>query len=104
MTVLVGWPLERKVNALREPRYQAVDAFLTSAPADAEATRTAALEAKGEFGLWHGLSLLLNFGTVALVTAAMALAARLPENDGPETIRREPPASALAERPAEAHT
>jgi hypothetical protein len=105
LTVLAGWPLEYKVNDLRTPRNQAVEAFLRSAPENAETARAAAVQAKGEFFLWHSVSLLLNFGTVALVTVAMALAARLPESSGQwpagsgqPTPRREPEASALTER------
>jgi glycerol-3-phosphate acyltransferase PlsY len=87
--VLAGWPLEQKVNALRGPRNEAVSAFLTSRPEQADKARTAALEAKAEFGLWHGLSLLLNFATLGLVTVAMALAARLPGT--PEVIPHDQP-------------
>jgi hypothetical protein len=29
--------------------------------------------------MWHGISTTLNLGTIALVTVAMALAARLPQ-------------------------
>jgi acyl-phosphate glycerol 3-phosphate acyltransferase len=93
LTVLAGWPVEQKVNALRQPRYEAVDAFLQSPPGRAEETKAAALEARAEFGRWHGVSLLLNFGTVALVTLAMALAARLPEAAG----RPAPPRAAEEE-------
>jgi acyl-phosphate glycerol 3-phosphate acyltransferase len=78
-TVVIGWPLEHYINELREPRYEAVDRFLQNhnPKVDTE-VRDAALEARAEFGLWHGISLLLNFGTLALVAAAMALAAQLP--------------------------
>jgi acyl-phosphate glycerol 3-phosphate acyltransferase len=62
--VLVGWPLELKVSALSAARY-ATDP-------------TTAAEARAVFGQWHGFSLLLNFVTLGLVTAGMALAARLP--------------------------
>jgi acyl-phosphate glycerol 3-phosphate acyltransferase len=103
LTVLAAWPLEQKVNEMREPRYEAVDAFLKSAPEDT-AARAAAIQAKAEFGLWHGLSLLLNFATLALVTVAMALAARLPESIATEMAHRELPANLSAERPAEART
>jgi hypothetical protein len=78
-TVVAGWPLEQKVHDLRTPRYEKVDAFLENKdPKKEDELRTAALEAKAEFGMWHGFSLLLNFGTLALVGVGMALAAHLP--------------------------
>src|SRR5262249_10212798 len=78
-TVVIGWPLEHYINELREPRYEAVDRFLQNhnPKVDAE-VRDDALEARGEFGRWHGISLLVNFATLALVAGAMALAAQLP--------------------------
>jgi acyl-phosphate glycerol 3-phosphate acyltransferase len=71
LTVVVAWPLAQKVSDLRTARYSA-DAAVAAA-------------ARTEFGTWHGYSLLLNMATVALVTAAMALAARLPEASAKET-------------------
>jgi acyl-phosphate glycerol 3-phosphate acyltransferase len=79
LTVLVGWPLELKVSGLRRPRYEAFDTFLQSPPAAEAKARAEALAARREFGMWHGFSLLLNLGTVVLVTAGMALTAQLPE-------------------------
>jgi acyl-phosphate glycerol 3-phosphate acyltransferase len=79
LLVLAGWAVERRVNELRGPRYLTADAFLQSSPDQAEALKQAALDARAEFGRVHGLSLLLNFATLALVTVGMALAARLPE-------------------------
>jgi len=81
-TVLAGWALERKVDSLRQPRNQAVDAFLRSTPSQAEAAKAAALSAKSTFGTWHGFSLLLNFVTLALVAVTLALAAHLPSHSG----------------------
>jgi acyl-phosphate glycerol 3-phosphate acyltransferase len=78
-TVVIGWPLEQHVGELRQPRNEAVDEFLQSRNPKVEADlREKALEARAKFGLWHGISLLLNFGTLALVGAALALAAQLP--------------------------
>jgi acyl-phosphate glycerol 3-phosphate acyltransferase len=76
MTVLVGWPLERKVTELRAERHDAADAAL-KAPQD---TQLAALaqEKRAEFGRWHLYSLGLNLLTILLVGVGMALAARLP--------------------------
>jgi acyl-phosphate glycerol 3-phosphate acyltransferase len=79
VTVLAGWPLEQKVNALRGPRYEAVDKYLQAKPGQDAAAREAALDARKEFVLWHTFSLFLNFGTVILVGVGMALAAQLPE-------------------------
>jgi hypothetical protein len=80
VTVLVGLPLEHEVNALRQPRYEWTDAFLRShgRPEDA-ILRDEALYARAIFGKWHLYSVFVNLGTVAFVTAGMALAAWLPE-------------------------
>jgi hypothetical protein len=85
VTVLVGLPVEHLVNELRDPRNQKLEAYLQSkgGPDDGR-LRDEALEAKATFGTWHLFSVLLNLGTVALVTAGMALAARLPEGGGHE--------------------
>jgi hypothetical protein len=64
-TVLAGWPLAQKVSSLRAERYSA--------------DRVIAESARAAFGTWHGYSLFLNFATLGLVTAGMALAARLPQ-------------------------
>jgi|SRR5581483_1522542 len=77
-TVVIGWPLERKVTDLRAPRNQATDAYLQANDAAAPTLLSAMKEARSEFGRWHAYSLLLNFATVALVTAGMAMAAKLP--------------------------
>jgi glycerol-3-phosphate acyltransferase PlsY len=87
--VVIGWPVERQVSKLRAARNQASDellqqtAWTARAPVPAiqkemEQKKVAADEARAEFGRWHFYSLMLNFATVACVTAAMALAARLP--------------------------
>jgi acyl-phosphate glycerol 3-phosphate acyltransferase len=64
-TVIAGWPIAQKVGVLRAERY-------TEDPGMAAAAKT-------DFATWHTYSLILNFVTLALVTVAMALAARLPE-------------------------
>jgi hypothetical protein len=79
----VGWWLDREVEGLREQRATASDAVLTSA-APSEAEKAAADAARAKFGLWHTYSLFANFGTLALVTAAMAMAAALPPR-GPKS-------------------
>jgi hypothetical protein len=80
LTILLGWPLERKVSELRGPRNDATDALLQAAPDISENLYRETVEARQAFGMWHGLSTTLNLGTIALVTIAMALAARLPHS------------------------
>jgi hypothetical protein len=77
VTVLVGWWLEHKVTELRAERNEAVDRVLQGSAPQAKDVEEAARLAE-DFVRWHLYSLFLNFGTVALVTVAMALAARLP--------------------------
>ena len=60
LTAVAGWPLEQRVRDLGLKRN------------DGDPT------AKASFGSWHAASLFLNFGTLGLVTAGMALAAVLP--------------------------
>ncbi len=86
--VCAGWWLEREVEGRRVQRSETSDAVLTSASPTTEQAR-AAEAARAEFGTWHTYSLFVNFGTLALVTAAMAMAAFLPARPG--TV---PPASA----------
>ena len=77
LTVAGGWALERKVDQLLGPRNERTDAVLKSTQPTAEEIG-AAEQARASFGMWHGLSMLLNLATVLLVTLAMALAAFLP--------------------------
>jgi acyl-phosphate glycerol 3-phosphate acyltransferase len=72
----VGWWLEREVEKRRE-------------------TRTAADQARADFGRWHGFSLMVNLLTVLLVTVGMALAAALPaaSADGSAGVLRSAPAA-----------
>jgi glycerol-3-phosphate acyltransferase PlsY len=76
----VGWLLDLEVERLREVRSATSDAVLTSAAPTPEQV-AAADEARAKFGTWHTYSLFANFGTLALVTAAMAMAAALPPRD-----------------------
>ena len=64
VTVLVGWPIAHQVSVLRAARY-GPDLVLAET-------------ARAQFVTWHLCSLGLNLLTLALVTVAMALAARLP--------------------------
>jgi acyl-phosphate glycerol 3-phosphate acyltransferase len=60
LTVIIGWPLEQHVGTLRLLRNQGDEA------------------ATAAFGMWHTISLFLNFATILVVTAATALTALLP--------------------------
>jgi acyl phosphate:glycerol-3-phosphate acyltransferase len=75
--VLIGWGLERYVEALRLPRNMSFDQLLLTA-SPSEQQIQAAVSARMTFGLWHGVSLLVNFVVLILATVALALAANLP--------------------------
>ncbi|MBI3410034.1 MAG: glycerol-3-phosphate 1-O-acyltransferase PlsY [Planctomycetes bacterium] len=81
VTVLAGWPLERRVSELRGPRDAMTDAYLQSTTANAAALE-AMKAARADFGRWHFYSLMLNFTTTLFVTAGMALTAQLPRRQG----------------------
>ncbi len=85
-TVLIGWALERQVVELREPRNQAMNAYLQAGAKATESQHQAMLSARKEFALWHLASLGLSFVTLGLVTVAMALAARLPAEAAPPAL------------------
>lgn len=73
--VLIGWPLERKVSDLRDPRNDTTEEFLkkrTDAGKLEEMTT-----ARAEFGQWHLYSVIVNLVTILCVTGAMALAGNL---------------------------
>ena len=76
--VLIGWPLQRHVSELRLPRNANMERYLAS-PADEE-RETEMRAARAEFGMWHGFSLLANFGAIACVAVAMAMAGNVPAN------------------------
>jgi acyl-phosphate glycerol 3-phosphate acyltransferase len=80
-TVALGWWLEQRVHALREPRNAKTDALIASRDPTSDQIQ-AADQARIDFGRWHGFSLMANFATLLLLTPAMALAAGLP---GPGT-------------------
>ncbi len=73
----VGWWLDVRVEGLRKVRSDASDVVITS-PDPTPEQRAAADEARANFGAWHTYSLFANFGTLALVTVAMGMAAALP--------------------------
>jgi acyl phosphate:glycerol-3-phosphate acyltransferase len=88
VTVLVGWPLEHQVSAVRQARNEASDRLMeklhvqggsVSAPTVDEA-RAHVVAVRREFATWHLWSLLLNLLTIGLVTVAMAQTALLPES------------------------
>ncbi len=87
-TVLAGWPLEQKVAELREPRNQAIDAYLQARGTASGKALEEMQTARKEFGTWHLASLLLNFATVLLVTGGMVLAAQLPQRQEPDAPAR----------------
>ena len=60
LTLVAAWPLNQRVSALRIARNEGSSA------------------AKADFGRWHAASLLLNFSTFGLVTAATGMLAFLP--------------------------
>jgi acyl-phosphate glycerol 3-phosphate acyltransferase len=90
VSVGAGWVLERVVEGLRGPRDSLTDDVLaTPDPSPADVARAEA--ARAEFGAWHGVSLLDNFATLALVTVVMALAARLPGPPSPPHVEERKP-------------
>jgi acyl phosphate:glycerol-3-phosphate acyltransferase len=86
--VVVGWPLERRVHHLRDPRNAATERYLLE---PTEENRATMRSARGEFGMWHGISVMVNLGVIALVAAATALAAHLPTEPAPQppSVRKE---------------
>jgi len=78
LLMLAGLGLERKVSRLRGPRNDLTDKLLQAAPDIPAELYREAVAARQAFGMWHGISTLLNLSTIILVTIAMALAARLP--------------------------
>jgi acyl-phosphate glycerol 3-phosphate acyltransferase len=77
LTVGVGWWMETVVNAKRVPRNDLTRKVIEDDKPSAQDI-AAAEQARSEFGMWHGFSLIQNFATLLLVTGAMALAAQLP--------------------------
>jgi glycerol-3-phosphate acyltransferase PlsY len=84
VAVGVGWWMESVVEELRITRANTSDAVLQTPSPSSEQLEQANL-CRANFARWHGYSLMLNLGTVALVTVAMALAAVLPQ---PLTVKQ----------------
>lgn len=78
ISVLVAWPLEQKVAALRDERNGRSEDWLRGHPATADVAKKTADVARAEFLRWHLYSLFLNLGTIMLVSIAMSLCAYLP--------------------------
>ncbi len=74
-----GWWLGHRVSDLRAERDDATDSLLTTANPTADDIKTAE-QARATFGGWHGISVLINLATLLLVTTALALSVKLPEN------------------------
>ncbi len=103
VAVGIGWWLEHKVGARRVVRSETSDAVLQAASPTPEMLK-AAVQARADFGRWHGYSLLANFAAILLVLVGMALAAQLPavpangdttNKNGqtpPELVRQQAPA------------
>jgi glycerol-3-phosphate acyltransferase PlsY len=103
ITVVAGWTLERYVAGLQVVRNQAVDAVLQNTTGGRRAATIQFMgAAKVHFGIWHGVSLLVNLLTLGLVGAAMALASALPTRVEAQPTRSGPavkgpgPATAVA--------
>jgi acyl-phosphate glycerol 3-phosphate acyltransferase len=79
LTVAIGWPLSLHVSALRTLRY--------------DLNVDVAREASAAFASWHLASLALSMVTVALAGVALALAAKLPQEERAEA-REQVPAAA----------
>jgi hypothetical protein len=75
--VLGGWALERHVEQLRGPRNDLTEAVLT-APQPTADQIDEARQARADFGMWHGISLLVNFTALGLALVGTVLAAHLP--------------------------
>lgn len=75
-TVVIGWPLEQHVAALRVPRNQETEAYLED-PAS-ETKKNSMSAARSEFAAWHLASMGLSFVTLIFVSIAMAQTAVLP--------------------------
>jgi hypothetical protein len=82
-TVAVGWWLEQVVADMTQERNKTTDAVLRSASPSSEDLQKADA-AQTQFSQYHGYSMIVNLLTVILVTAAMGLAAILPERSESE--------------------
>jgi acyl-phosphate glycerol 3-phosphate acyltransferase len=79
--VIAGWPIELYVEELRTPRDQKTEAYLQAPEPDAMLQKEMQA-ARARFGMWHGISILLNYAVIVCVFGATALAAFLPAQAG----------------------
>ena len=89
-TVVLGWPIAQQVSIFRAARYD-------PDPVLAEAARA-------QFATWHLYSLALNLFTLALVTVAMALVARMPTAVGAAEKESNQAVPSRGFRETQAHT
>jgi hypothetical protein len=87
-----GWGLEKKVSDLRIPRDDRTDEVLKTPKPTHEQIKEAE-QARATFGMWHGISVMLNLLVILLVTGAMALAAQLPAGQPPHSTESSPATS-----------
>lgn len=75
---LSGNWIEKKVESLRWKRHEATETFLLAVKQSPEADSAQAREVlrlvRAEFGAWHGVSVAVNLGVMALVTALIVMA------------------------------
>jgi acyl phosphate:glycerol-3-phosphate acyltransferase len=83
--VVVGWPIERKVHDLREPRNQSTEAYLREPTSKTKEKEMS--DARSEFTHWHLASIAVNLAAIVCVTAAMAMAGNLSAKDAKEQER-----------------
>jgi hypothetical protein len=70
LLVLSGWGIERWVHHLRFPRNELTDAALAD-PTPEKVIQ--ARSARAAFGMWHGISLLVNFAALGVTMGLAAL-------------------------------
>jgi hypothetical protein len=78
VVVLSGWGIERLVHELRLPRNELTDRALADPN---PSILTEARMARARFGMWHGVSLLVNFAALGITLALVSLP--LPPNRTP---------------------
>jgi acyl phosphate:glycerol-3-phosphate acyltransferase len=79
---LAGAWLEQKVHDLQGRRHTAVESYLKS-QTPTEATIKDMQAARKWFGMWHGISVLVNYAAILAVVGAMFLTVSLPSTSGP---------------------
>jgi hypothetical protein len=80
-----GWILEAQIHEMRGPRNNETDTVIAlmvnaqkASPGEVQAALGRAEAARATFGMWHGVSMLINLLTILLVLPALALAGVLP--------------------------